>query len=66
MPRLNDLGRFADAAGDDGDGVFEGDTFHGGIEEELDKGEGFRLLDLFVLEPAGAADGEVGARRVGD
>ena len=65
LPRLDDLGGFADAAGDDGDGVFEGDAFHGGIEEELDEGEGFGLFDLFVFEPAGTTDGEVGAGRVG-
>ena len=36
------------------------------IEEKVDKGKGFRLLDLFVFEPAGVADGEVGAGRVGN
>jgi hypothetical protein len=38
LPRLDYLGGFADAAGDDGDGVFEGDAFHGGVEEELNEG----------------------------
>jgi hypothetical protein len=63
---LDDLGGFADTGRDDGDGVFKGDVGDGGVKEEANEGEGFGLFGLFVLEPTGAADGEVGARGVGD
>jgi hypothetical protein len=41
-------------------------VLYGGIQQQADKIKGLLLLDLLLFEPAGAADGKVGARWVGN
>jgi hypothetical protein len=66
LPRLDDLVGLADVAGDDRDGVLDGDLFDGCIHEQAHEGEGLRLFLALLVEPPRPAHGEVSAWRVSD
>lgn len=67
LPRLNGLVRLPDAAGNNRNGVLDGDAANWGIHQQTDKGQGI-LGQLRVAQASGspvhATNGKVGAWRV--
>ena len=66
LPRLDDLVRLTNVAGDDGDGVFDSDARDVCKHELADKLKSFVLFSTLSMKPTSTGNSEVGARWVGD
>ena len=62
LPWLNDLVRLSDACRNDTDWIFQCNSRDRGIEQCLDKDQGFGLLPDLVFEPATSAHRQMRAR----
>ena len=59
LPGLDNLVRFAVQATHDADGILNGNTLNGSIDEHHEKLYCFFLIMFLVLEPTSATDGQV-------
>ena len=64
LPRLDNLIRLPDPAGNDAHGVLQSDPFDVAAKQFPDESQSFGLLLLLVLKPAGPTDRQVRAGRV--